>query len=332
MARLYTAVDLSRLPAPEVVEELDHQEILSKMLTDLRSRDSSLDGLLPSDPAYKVLEVAAYREMLVRQRVNEAARAVMLAYAINGDLDQLGALFGVERLVIAPGDPDAVPPIPPTMEDNEPFRSRIQMSLAGLSTAGPEIAYIYHALSADGQVLDASVDAPRFSLATVDPALQEQLPPRSIVLQVDYDAGLETPQPGTVVVNVLSRAGDGTADPSLLDKVAGAVSADSVRPMTDQVLVRSAEIVPYQVVATLDIYPGPGGDVVLAEAQAKAAAYVEEMHRLGLDVNRSALFAALHVEGVQRVELTEPSADIVLSRNQASYCTGISLTLGDTNE
>ncbi len=35
-------------------------------------------------------EENAYREVIWRQRVNEAARAVMLAYATGADLDQIG--------------------------------------------------------------------------------------------------------------------------------------------------------------------------------------------------------------------------------------------------
>ena len=54
------------------------------------------------------------------------------------------------------------------------------MSFEGFSTAGPDGAYLFHSLSAHGQVLDASV---------------------------------YSPTPGYVVVSVLSRDGDGTAAP-----------------------------------------------------------------------------------------------------------------------
>ena len=54
--------------------------------------------------------------------------------------------------------------------------------------------------------------------------------------------------------------------------------------------------------------------------------------RLGRDIRRSALFATLHVEGVQRVELQEPAADVVLDETQAAYCTGYAITLGGVDE
>ena len=95
-------IDISKLPAPQIIEELDYETILAAMR-------SKLEELLPdwtasdleSDPANKVLEVAAYREMLMRQRINEAARACMLSFAGGTDLDHLAANFGVERLAAA---------------------------------------------------------------------------------------------------------------------------------------------------------------------------------------------------------------------------------------
>lgn len=68
MAGGFTAVDLSQLPAPSVVETLDFETILQAMLDDLLARDPDFSALVESDPAYKILEVAAYRELLLRQR------------------------------------------------------------------------------------------------------------------------------------------------------------------------------------------------------------------------------------------------------------------------
>ena len=74
----FTAIDLSTLPAPHVVEPIDYQTILSAMIADLQARDPAFTALVESDPAWKIIEVCAYREMLLRQRVNDAARAVIL--------------------------------------------------------------------------------------------------------------------------------------------------------------------------------------------------------------------------------------------------------------
>ncbi|WP_353981692.1 baseplate J/gp47 family protein [Salinicola endophyticus] len=299
MAGGFTAVDLSRLPAPDVIEALDFEAIFAAMLDDLRTRDPDFDVSVESDPAYKILQVAAYRELLLRQRINEAAKGVMLAYARGADLDQLGALYGVARQMLDAGDADAVPPVPATYETDADFRRRIQLSLEGFSTAGPEGAYVFHALSADGQVLDASATSPA---------------------------------PGEVVVTVLSREADGTAPADLLARVESTLSAEDVRPLTDHVSVRSAEIVDYRIDATLYFYAGPDREVVMRAARQAAADYAESQHRIGLDVTLSGLYASLHQPGVQRVELAAPTASLVVDRTQATYCTEIALTDGGLDE
>ncbi|MNV12271.1 Baseplate J-like protein [compost metagenome] len=153
---------------------------------------------------------------------------------------------------------------------------------------------MFHGLSADGQVKDISA---------------------------------VSPDPGEVNVFVLSRTGDGASDAPLLDKVNAALNAERVRPMTDNVTVLSASIINYSVTAVLTLYPGPASEVVLAAAQAALDAYTESMHRIGYDVTRSGIFAALHQPGVQNVALTLPAADIVVDDGQAAFCTGTALTI-----
>jgi len=297
----YSAIDLSLLPVPDVVETLDFEVILAAMKADLAARAPELAAVLAleSEPVVKLLEVAAYRELLLRARVNDAAEAVMLARAVGADLDNLAALFGVVRLVISPGNPSAIPPVPPTLESDADLRRRAQLALEGFSTAGPEGAYVFHALSAAADVLDASA---------------------------------VSPSPGDVLVTVLSRTGSGAAPAPLLATVAAALNADEVRPLCDNVVVQSAAIVSYAITATLYFYPGPDSAVVLAAAQTAATAYAAAQHRLGRDVTRSGLFAALHQPGVQRVELAAPAASLTIGSAQASWCTGITLTNGGVDE
>lgn len=118
----------------------------------------------------------------------------------------------------------------------------------------------------------------------------------------------------------------------LVADVATYVSDETRRPLTDFVTVQSAGIVEYAVVATITTFSGPDGGVVLDAARVRLGEYVASSHRLGRDITRSGIFAALHVEGVQNVALTSPAADIVVSREQAPYCTGITLTYAGTGE
>lgn len=299
MSNAFTKIDLSRLSAPGVVEALDYEVILAEMLADLQSRDPEFTALLESDPAYKILEVAAYRETLLRQRVNDAARAVMLAYAGGSDLDHLAALFGVERLLVDPGDPEASPPVEATYESDDRLRSRVQLSLEGYTTAGSTGSYHYHALSASADVADVSV---------------------------------MSPEPGRVRVHVMAADGDGTPSSDLLAVVEAALTAGDVRPLTDQVEVAAAEVVPYTVTAVLWIYAGPDQEVVRLAAEGALLDYAAGQHKLGRDVTMSGIYRALHQDGVQRVDLSAPAADLVIGGGQVSRLAEYSVTVGGIDE
>jgi phage-related baseplate assembly protein len=138
-------IDLSRLPPPDVVEPLDYESILASMTGDFAARHPEFSAWVESDPGLKLLEAAAYREFLLRARINDAARAVMLATAAGPDLDNLAALLGVER---GPAETD------------DRLRRRTQLSLEALTTAGSAKSYIGHALAADPSVADASAVSP----------------------------------------------------------------------------------------------------------------------------------------------------------------------------
>lgn len=293
----FSVIELDKLPVPDIIETLDYEDILQSMKDDFIARDPGMADVLQleSEPAVKLLEVCAYRELLIRQRINESTKAVMLAYARAADLDNLGALFGVKRLLISEGDAAAFPPVEPVFESDNDYRRRIQLSLEGLSTAGPRGGYVFHSLSADGDVLDANATSPT---------------------------------PGNVLVTVLSRTGNGAAAPALLSAVETILSAEDVRPLTDFVSVQSAAIVEYAITADLYFYNGPDSSVVIAEADLKLREYISNHHRIGHDITLSGIYAALHQPGVQRVELASPAADIILNDTSAAYCTAITLTHG----
>ena len=299
-------IDLSQLPAPNVVEALDFETLL-------QARKAALVALYPADqqaaitrtlelesePIVKLLQENTYRELILRQRINEAAKATMVAWATGGDLDQLGMNNGVTRLVLSPADSSTLPPTAAVMEKDEDFRLRIAQAFEGLSVAGPAGAYEYHARSADGRIADVSATSPA---------------------------------PAEVLITVLSREGHGEASAALLSAVNIALNDENVRPVADRVSVQSANIVEYSVDATLFLYPGPEAEPIRAAAEARLAAFVTAQSRLGRDIRRSALFAALHVEGVQRVELAQPAQDVVLDKTQAGWCTGRAISVGGSDE
>lgn len=299
-------IDLSQLPAPDFVETLDFETILAERKATLVSlypeeqQDAVARTLaLESEPLVKYLEENAYREVIWRQRVNDAGKGCTLAYAANNDLDVMAGNNNTARQTVIPADDSTIPPTPAVMESDTDLRFRAQQAYEGLSVAGPVGAYEYHGRSADGRVADISV---------------------------------VSPSPACVTITVLSREGDGSASDDLLAVVEKALNAEDVRPVGDRVTVQSAEVVPYQIDATLYFYPGPEAEPIRQAAEEKLKAYITAQQRLGRDIRQSAIYAALHVEGVQRVELAAPLADIVLTQYQASYCTEYSIADGGADE
>ena len=295
-----STLDLSRLPAPLVLEPLDFEALYQEALTDFRAlMGGNWSAALESDPVVKLLEKAAYDKMMSRARINDAAKALLLAFARGSDVDHLAANYNVKRLTVVEADPSAVPPIEAQYESDDSLVERTLFAFEGLSIAGPRDAYVFHAMSADGRVADARVGSP---------------------------------SPAIVEVSILSRIGDGVASEDLLEVVREALSDEDVRPLGDRVIVRSAGLIGYRIEAVLYLYPGPEIELILAEARSSLDRYINTQRRLGRDIRRSAIHAALHVSRVQRVELVHPVADVVVLDHQAANCTGFSVAFGGTDE
>lgn len=269
------AVDLSRLPPPQVVEALDFDTIKADVLAEFQSRYGDYDALVESDPAMKLMEVFAYKIMLLRQNFNERAVSMLLPFARGADLENLAAFFGVERL---DGETDTA------------LLRRVQLAPDSYSVAGPESAYVFHALSADVTISDASA-----------------------IMAA----------PGEVLVTLLNEAGDGTATPEQIAAVEAIVTHDEVRPLTDSVSVQSAQIIGYTIHARLHVAYGPDTALVLSTAQAALDTYLATRRRLGRLVSYSGHAGALQVAGVETLELISPAADIAISRTQAAHPTSI---------
>lgn len=294
-------VDLSKLDAPKVLEDLDFESLLADRKTEfiaLFPQDErpfwQARLSLESEPITKLLQEVVYLQLMERNRINNAAKATMLAYASGSDLDVIAANYNVKRQVIQEANNNVTPKIPQILEDDTSLRLRTQLAFEGLSVAGPRSAYIFHALSAHPDVADVSV---------------------------------VSPQPANVTVTILSRNGQGEANENLLNVVRAKLNDDDIRPIGDRVIVQSAVIQSYEIRAKLHLYRGPEYEPIKAAALKKLTAYTEEKHRLGRDISLSGIYAALHLEGVQRVELISPTADIVLPSSKSAYCTAINLEI-----
>lgn len=320
-------IDLSLLPPPDVVESLDFETLYQEVLGIYRAHmGDQWTALLESDPVVKLMEVMAYRELVMRARVNAAAKASLLAYAKGADLDNRAADYGVQRLTIRAANPDAVPPVTALMESDEALRYRTRLSLEALSVAGSSGAYEYHALSASAELVHVSVDSPRFSGVPVPAAVKSQLPAGAIVVVCDYDAGLANPLPGDVSLAVLAGPSSTVPEAQLVATVLKALSAEDVRPVTDRPRVQGGIPTDFKVEAVLWVEDGPDPDVVLAAAKASLVAAIADARRLEGQLPVSAIYAALHVTGISRVDLAKPVEGVVCDKRHYPRATSIALT------
>ncbi|MEN4246286.1 baseplate J/gp47 family protein [Serratia marcescens] len=296
-------IDLSQLPSPQIIEPLDFETILVDVKAVMiaafpADQQASVAAALSleSEPLNVIAQAMAYRELLLRRRINEGAAACMLSHAEGTDLDNLAANLDTERLTITKetDTSDAV------MESDEALRLRAQSAFEGMSVAGPSAAYEYFARSASGKVADARATSPA---------------------------------PAEVVIAVLSTDSDGTASPELLAAVTAAVNDEEVRPLGDRVTVRSADIVDYSIDAELFLYPGPESEPIINAAMASLRGFLADNDKkIGRDVARSAISASLHVQGVQRVVLRSPATDLQISDTQAARNIGYAVENGGTDE
>jgi len=277
----FTAINLSGLTPPDIIETLDYEAIVTAMRNDLVERFPLIAGVidLESEPARKLIEAFAYREMRLRARINDASRAVLLASSYGTNLDHLGALFATARQ---------------EGEDDERFRRRIQLAPEAFSVAGPEGAYQYHALTVAPWARDVSAVSRR---------------------------------PGVVRVTVLKAGPDPAPTLTEREGIRLHLKSEAIRPLTDVVEVFAPIIRQTAIVAKLTLYPGPDGEVVRQRALAAVTSWVEKNRMLGMNLRRSALFAALHQEGVHSVDLVSPADDLVLDVTEVYAIQGIEVTI-----
>lgn len=290
-------IDLSSLPPPQVIDNLSFEAVLADMKADLIARLPEIEPTLQIESAVvnKVLQVCAYRETLIRARINDAALSLLVARAVGADLDNVAANYNVSRLIVTPATDSA----PAVMEDDDRLRRRILLAIEAYSVAGPAEAYVYHALTAVPQLRDATAI---------------------------------TEAPGRVTVTLMNAADDPAPTQEQLTKVSLALNADTVRPLTDIVSVVGPNIIETDIVAGLTIYPGPDGAVVAENARLRLMEWLAKNAYLGRDLRRSAIFSRLHVDGVQSVDLPTPAADIIAGPRDAIRIGTVSLTIAGVDE
>lgn len=179
-------------------------------------------------------------------------------------------------------------------EDDDRLRARIVLAIRGRSTGGTEPRYRSVAMEADLRVANVSV----------------------------YTVGRDP----TIRVAVYATDNGGVADEALIAAVDAALQSPAVRMVNDRIVVSAAARTTIAVAADIWVLPQTSTAIVIAMEAALRAAWAQQIG-LGRDVTRAWLTAQLMLEGVQRVEITAPLADVVIPADQAGLLGAVSLVV-----
>jgi phage-related baseplate assembly protein len=266
------ALDLSTLPDPQIIEELDFEIIVSRqkaefatVWTEVRANnpEASLPAydvaMLETDPPALINEAESYRETLLRQRVNEAIQAYMLPFSEGSDLQMLAAFYDVSKLA---------------GETDERLRGRVILAIQGRSPGGTAARYKSVAMSADIGVADAVI----------------------------YTVGRSP----VVHVAIFSTAPDGVASALLLDTVNAALQASDVRMVNDTIIVSAAVRRVVSIEADVWLLPD-ADDATLVRAEATLREAWATTQSLGRDFVQSWWVSKLMADGVHRIAPKSPA-------------------------
>lgn len=270
------SIDLSALPAPAVIEPLDYETIYQQSLVLFRAGLPGWTAAIESDSVVQALEVAAYRELSLRARTNEAWQQSTLAYATGNDLEHVAARVGVSRALITPADPSTNPPTPAVYESDARLRYRAQLAPEALAIGSAEY-YTARALEYSGAVVDVHVYSP-----------------------------------APVEVRIVVQAAGGAPSAELLSGVQAYCRGErgaKNRSLTDHIIVEPAIIRHVSLRVGLKVADGPTWALIESAARAAFAAELiandplKRPSRLGQVVDKSAVYAAMRRPGVLRVDI-----------------------------
>ena len=287
------------LPLPDAIEVVDQEVIFAERMAEFQRRADQVGfpydvGGLEFDPIVIDQQAHAHREALMRARVNSAVRAVLPAYAQGADLDAIVARANVQRLVITPADPETGALA--VMESDQNLLIRYLTSFA-VPSAGSRDGYVYHTLTAYPTARDVH---------PVGPEVHQR--------------------PGRVVIYLLGPADD-LVTPETVQIVRERVMRPNVKPLTDEVIVSAATIIPYEVELNIRVPRGPAPAMVAEAARTAVMRAAAARFAIGAHVHVNALEGAAYVANVLRVHRVGPAGDIVAGPGEAPLCTDVKINV-----
>ena len=166
-----------------------------------------------------------------------------------------------------------------SVESDEEFKQRILLSMADKSTAGSEETYKSFTFNADERIEDVAV--------------------------LNGGAG---------IVNVFYYSEE--ADALMQSRIEEMLNKESVRPLSDNLQIALATVVPFNVVARLEILPHQETATIFSNALKNLTAKLEKLKRIGTKITLSEINNFLTVDGVKEVVITSPTSNVEIANNE----------------
>ena len=264
-----------------VLEKLDVERVIADRMARLKVLWAEYDPpsaaqydveALEFDPIKINQEACAYFELLIRDRVNQAARSVTLAYAIGTDLDAIASRYpgGVPRL---------------ENESDDRYRRRIWLSPNTLSSHGTAEAYEFWALTAMPELRDV----------TAIRSVQHDYYP-TILITCLMNTNYDDPKPSQ----------------EQLVFIRSYIQNLSRQGLTDVISVNPPKVKEINYTVAVWLYPGTVPDQTMLRISMNLSALVTDQYWLGHDHTHTAIHAACKIQGVHHVEIEEPEDDVLI--------------------
>jgi phage-related baseplate assembly protein len=309
MSRL-SVINLAELPLMQVLESISTEQILDDRMARFKALWFSYDppnaaqydvGQLEFDPIKITQENSTFFELAVRDRVNQAARAVTLAYAVGGDLDAIASRYpgGVPRLDT---NNDGIPD-----ERDDRYRRRVWLSPNVLSPHGTAESYVFWALTADPTLHDASA-------TTVEGT-------GKVYVTLMAESGPLAPQwvrindklTGEFVSTRADLAFNPTPTLEQIVDVRKYILDEARRGLTDEIITYAPTITTVNYKIRVWLFPNVSVDLAITAIENALAALVEKQRWIGYDHSRMAIDAAVAQPGVHHAIIDEPTKDVMVS-------------------
>lgn len=215
---------------------------------------------------------------------------------INQLVDPLPSITKVENITATSGAGDR--------EDDERYAMRIKLAPASFSVAGPAKAYEYHTLSYSTAIIDAKI------------------------------YGLED-HPGNVYIHPLLTNGE-LPQTEFLEALTAYLNADTIRPLTDKLMVSAPTAVNYQITATWYLSKDDINRINQVKEQVTKAVEdyrLWQQSKIGADINPDVLIEYVRKAGAKRIVITEPEYKVV-QQSEVAQClaSAVNLTYGGTED